>query len=658
MTSQQHHRERYRIGDLELDLGRVRVVRNGIELALPPLSFRLLLELARISPDVARPDELLERVWAGVIVNEETLKQRVKLLRQALGESGRDPRYVRTVRGTGYQLIPPVTELTSHERFQDDIEGDSRLAPAAWPAGTTNFSGTSWLRRALRPLGLGAAILTVAALVVAVGVDLTTRPLPAADHPSSPAPPVAAPGSAEALYKVGRQHFVRRDAASLARAQGAFRRAAELDPAYAPAWAGQSDAGLMLLLYGEADWERTLVASRSLLERAEAAGGHRAVIATSHGLLAWMEGDVSSAESLFEQAIGLDADHQLARLWLGMIRLREGRPESAREHLSHARRHAPLDPVVLTNLGEAYMSLGDFDTGIVHLSLAAQAAPDLGLLAVRAVAWAWEYGELEVAGEWIRRAETVGRDPHGALAALRARTQLQAGNPEAARAVMLEAGLDASGARLDTGPPWAVEAKRSAALRLAVADREIDALHGLADTGEHHEIIEGWRHEVADALYLTGDYPGMIGLYGSGFEDSGSELGPMGRAWLNVSLAVAFERLGRTGQARARADAAMIAAQAHGGREPRMSLLRARLAAIQGKEAAVFDELRATLASGWVDAGAIEDDPVFADYRSRAEFVELRATLLKRQEQARERLDDSGSHFKLAVAGAPAGHRP
>ena len=101
MTSPRHYRERYRIGDLELDLGQVRVVRDGVELALPPLSFRLLLELARIAPDVARPDELLDRVWAGVVVNEETLKQRVKLLRQALGESGRDPRYVPTVRGTG-----------------------------------------------------------------------------------------------------------------------------------------------------------------------------------------------------------------------------------------------------------------------------------------------------------------------------------------------------------------------------------------------------------------------------------------------------------------------------------------------------------------------------------------------------------------------------
>jgi DNA-binding winged helix-turn-helix (wHTH) protein len=654
MTSPRHYRERYRIGDLELDLGQVRVVRDGVELGLPPLSFRLLLELARIAPDVARPDELLDRVWAGVIVNEETLKQRVKLLRQALGESGRDPRYVRTVRATGYQLIPEVIAVPG-----DAVAGDSavqRPGVAAKSPDGPSSSGGSWLRRALRPLGLGASVLTAVALVIALGVDLTTRPLPAADQPSPPAPPVSAPDSAEALYEVGRQHFVRRGPEALARARDAFRRAAERDPGYAPAWAGQSDAGLMLLLYGEADWEQTLRASGLLLERAEAAGGHRSVVDTSRGLLAWMQGDVLTAERLFTAAIDADGHNPLARLWLGTLHLQAGQPESAREHLTHARRLAPLDPVVLTNLGEAYMSLGEFDTGVVYLSLAAQAAPDLGLLAIRAVSWAWEYGELEVAQAWTRRAEDAGGDPHGVFAALRARTQLQAGDPDGARALMRKAGLDAGTGRLDSGPAWAVEAKRSAALRLAVADRRVDALRGLAELTGGPEIIEGWRHEVAEALYVTGDYPGMVALYGSSTDGALAELGPMDQAWQHVSLAVACERLGDVRQARAHADAASEALQAHGGREPRVSLLRARLAAVQGRETAVFSALQATVASGWVNVGALDNDPVFAHYRNRTKFVDLRAQLRRRQEELRQRMGASDADLRLAAAATNLRH--
>ena len=54
-------------------------------------------------------DELLETVWAPAVVNPETVGQRVKLLRQALGDDPRAPRYVVGVRGKGYRMDVPVT---------------------------------------------------------------------------------------------------------------------------------------------------------------------------------------------------------------------------------------------------------------------------------------------------------------------------------------------------------------------------------------------------------------------------------------------------------------------------------------------------------------------------------------------------------------------
>ena len=132
----------------------------------------------------------------------------------------------------------------------------------------------------------------------------------------------------------------------------------------------------------------------------------------------------------------------------------------------------------------------------------------------------------------------------------------------------------------------------------------------------------------------------------------------MGEAWLNVSLAVACERLGRTRQAKAHAGAAIRALQAHGGREPRVSLLKARLAAVQGRETTVFEELRAALASGWVDAGALDNDPVFGNYRARVEFAELRAKLQRRQSQMRLRLAEPAGDLKLAVAGSAFQRHP
>src|SRR5262249_6013498 len=68
--------------------------------------------LAREAPEFVSVSSLLERVWPGVIVGPDTLSQRVKLLRAALGDDSKQPKYVAGVRGRGYKLIAPVTPLS------------------------------------------------------------------------------------------------------------------------------------------------------------------------------------------------------------------------------------------------------------------------------------------------------------------------------------------------------------------------------------------------------------------------------------------------------------------------------------------------------------------------------------------------------------------
>ncbi len=107
--------ERFRIGDMELDTGTVSVYRTATEIELPKLSFDLLLCLTRHAPNVVDTDTLMREVWGQVVVGEETVKQRVKLLRKALGDSSETPKYIASVRGRGYRLIAtvePLTELT------------------------------------------------------------------------------------------------------------------------------------------------------------------------------------------------------------------------------------------------------------------------------------------------------------------------------------------------------------------------------------------------------------------------------------------------------------------------------------------------------------------------------------------------------------------
>jgi DNA-binding winged helix-turn-helix (wHTH) protein/tetratricopeptide (TPR) repeat protein len=109
-------RERYRIADLVLDVTAAAVTRQDGEVLRPPrLSFDLMVALARRAPAVVSPDELVATVWGGIAVSDETLTQRVALLRRSLGDDAKSPRYVRAVRGRGYQLVPAVVALPEAE---------------------------------------------------------------------------------------------------------------------------------------------------------------------------------------------------------------------------------------------------------------------------------------------------------------------------------------------------------------------------------------------------------------------------------------------------------------------------------------------------------------------------------------------------------------
>ena len=113
----------FQVDDLLVDFGRRCVMRAGVDLKLPGLSFDLLVVLLRAAPNLVTVRRLMDVVWPDAVVNPETISQRVKLLRSALGDDVKSPRYVAGVRGRGYRIVATVTAL--------DPETPSRVAPPA-----------------------------------------------------------------------------------------------------------------------------------------------------------------------------------------------------------------------------------------------------------------------------------------------------------------------------------------------------------------------------------------------------------------------------------------------------------------------------------------------------------------------------------------------
>ena len=101
--------EAFLVGDLFVDVGKQSVMRAGAEIALPNLSFQLLVALIRAAPNVLSHDMLMTRVWPGLIVSPETVIKRANLLREPLGDDAKEPRYIAAVRSRGYRLVAEVT---------------------------------------------------------------------------------------------------------------------------------------------------------------------------------------------------------------------------------------------------------------------------------------------------------------------------------------------------------------------------------------------------------------------------------------------------------------------------------------------------------------------------------------------------------------------
>src|ERR1700732_1307285 len=79
-----------------------RLVADGVRVELGTRGFDLLLVLLEADGSLVTKNELLRRVWPGIIVAEENLKAQICALRKALGA---DRNFIRTEFGRGYRFV-------------------------------------------------------------------------------------------------------------------------------------------------------------------------------------------------------------------------------------------------------------------------------------------------------------------------------------------------------------------------------------------------------------------------------------------------------------------------------------------------------------------------------------------------------------------------
>ena len=312
--------EKFRVGDLELDSGTVTLRRVGEEIALPKLSFELLLCLARHAPNVVTTDTLMDEVWGKVVVGEETVKQRIKLLRKALGDDSSDPRYIVAVRGRGYRLLAEVSPLADEAGALDATQVARR-------------STKTWLA----PIALLAVI--AAGFLVVTQNNAPETSIPQTSQEKFTGEDKHRRGSTDnakawEAYLKGRAAYRRWTRQDNETALAFYQRAAELDPGFALAVAGAANV--------------------------------HALRATEFGL-----GEEWIDEAIMQARFALELEPELpeALKALGICYVFKGHYQTALDYYRNALRLAPDYDEVIFNIAEIQQILGRWDEAVKYQQL-------------------------------------------------------------------------------------------------------------------------------------------------------------------------------------------------------------------------------------------------------------------------------------------------
>lgn len=93
---------RIRFGEFTFDAETRQLTRSGDAVHLSPKAFHLLQILIQKRPAAVSKEELFERLWPDVLVEEGNLKNLIREIRSAVGDDGRNPSTVRTAHRFGY----------------------------------------------------------------------------------------------------------------------------------------------------------------------------------------------------------------------------------------------------------------------------------------------------------------------------------------------------------------------------------------------------------------------------------------------------------------------------------------------------------------------------------------------------------------------------
>ncbi len=382
---------RYQFGPFELDLADRTLTKDGVEIPLQDLPHRLLAVLAQQAPALVTRQELREALWPPDthLDVDASLNTAVARVREALGDTPGNPRYVATVPRRGYKLVAPVEAVEPAEPVETV---DRETVPPSWRGAKV------------------ALVIAGVAGSLAVGGWLLRNVEP--DPASNPPGETSATAAAREHLLIARHYEDRRSREGLEKAIAEFQSSLALDPTSAQAYSGLASSYVLLGVYDYWRPRDAFVPAETMAQRAleldpESGEAHLAM-----GLVkVAAKWDWQAAQAELERARELAPGSVEILHWQAVFFSATGRHEEAVASAEAALVIDPTSSVLNTALAWRLFEARRGDEAIVQSHRALDLAPDYYD--------AWDNhkwiqltlgGETEAVEAWARSETLEGRD--------------------------------------------------------------------------------------------------------------------------------------------------------------------------------------------------------------------------------------------------------
>ncbi|MDJ0940707.1 MAG: winged helix-turn-helix domain-containing protein [Woeseiaceae bacterium] len=173
----------FKVGGVELNTELFSITREGEPVSVEPKVFDLLVFLIRNRDRLVTRDQLFEELWPNQVVSDNVLSNDIKLARAILGDDGNQQKFIRTIRGRGYQFVGEVREID--ETLPTGAAAD--IVPSPKPAAEAPVTGNVLFERRSQVF---VAVFLVAVVFAVVWLTVPGDPANDSAADSSSGPPI------------------------------------------------------------------------------------------------------------------------------------------------------------------------------------------------------------------------------------------------------------------------------------------------------------------------------------------------------------------------------------------------------------------------------------------------------------------------------------